>query len=489
MSLTLGALAAEIGGSLIRSDGSEVITAVAYDSRRVKQGNIFAAISGFQVDGAKFIEDAIAGGARAVICEAPRHESFKAPAIIVPNAREAMARAAWGLAGHPEKKLKLVAATGTNGKTTVATGLANLLSSLDTKCGVCGTLGMFFEDVYLESERTTAEAPELAQAIAQMATHGCKAVTLEATSIGLALHRMAGLSFDVVAFTNLTRDHLDFHGSWEAYREAKLALFNAPMNAGVAVINIDDPEALHFTQACAGKAFTYGLNEAADFRADNAQLGPSGSSFTLHFASKKHEVQTRLIGHFNIYNALAIIASAHALGFPIAQIVEMISTVTPVRGRAEAVISSAPFTVIIDYAHTPDALIKILSTMRNLTRSKLRCIVGAGGDRDRGKRPLMARAAEENCDALHLTSDNPRTEDPNAILDDMRKGLSNEPAVRVNPDRRTAIAAALSDCKPGDVLIIAGKGHETYQEIHGVKYPFDDREIAQEWLRDHGYSK
>lgn len=489
MKLCLRELAAEVGGRLIRSNGSEFVSGIAYDSRRVSKENIFAAISGFQVDGAKFISNALSNGATAILCEAPRHEGFDAPAIIVENARESLARAAWAIAGHPEQNLSLVAATGTNGKTTVATGLAELLSSLDTKCGVCGTLGMFFDNVHLESERTTAEAPELAEAFTQMAAHGCKSVALEATSIGLALHRMAGLSFDAVVFTNLTRDHLDFHGSWDAYREAKLALFKRPLNDGTAIINIDDPEANRFIEMCAGPVLTYGLAEHARFRASNLKLGPSGSTFTLHLDGGEFEVRTRLIGRFNIHNALAIIASAYALGHNAEHILDKFSLISPVRGRAEVVPSSAPFTVIVDYAHTPDALVKILSTMRTLTPAKLRCIIGAGGDRDRGKRPLMARAAQDNCDVLYLTSDNPRSEDPISILDDMRDGLTDDHSVRVNPDRRASIVAALEDCSDGDVLVIAGKGHETYQEIHGVKHAFDDREVALEWLRANGFSR
>lgn len=485
--LSLAELTQAVGGTLIGSNESAKVQNVVYDSRRVKPGDVFVAIPGFKDDGARFIQSALVNGAACVITESSTLALGSIPTIVVTSSRAALAKAAWLLAGSPQKQLKLIGVTGTNGKTTVTATLAQLLSLCDRPTGVCGTLGMFYDSLQFDSDRTTAEAPELAQAFVKMREAGCTHVAMEATSIGLVMHRLDELVYDVAVFTNLSRDHLDFHGSWEAYRDAKLMLFDRERLSGIAVINADDPEHKYFLRRAGGKVLTIGIETAADFKAENLQLCATGTKFTLSMSQGTFPVQTILVGRFNVHNLLAVIASAYALGLSIEEILSVVHQLQPVRGRAEVVPSKAPFAVLVDYAHTPDALIKILSTMRALTKNKLYCLIGAGGDRDKGKRPLMAQAAEQLSDVICLTSDNPRTEDPAQIVKDMEAGVVGSAKVRCVVDRREAIQQTLASASEGDVVVIAGKGHETYQEIHGVKYLFDDVDVAAEWLRAHGY--
>ncbi len=485
--LSLAKLAETVGGELRNTNGSASVARVSYDSRCVKQGDVFVAIAGFKEDGAKYIKQALSNGAIGVIGESAALSGVSVPCIVVPSARAALAKSAWALQGSPERELTLIGVTGTNGKTTVSVALSQLLNLCGKRAGYSGTLGMFFGDVQFESERTTAEAPELAAAFRRMLDQGCTHIAMEATSIGIELQRISSLSFDVSVFTNLSRDHLDFHGSWEAYRDAKAKLFTPEMLQGTAVINIDDPAHAHFHRVVRGKILTYGVEESADYRAIDISLSANGSEFTLLHPNGRSQVRSRLVGQFNVMNMLAVISAAQALGLGIDDVLNAVQEISPVRGRAEVVRSSAPFTVVVDYAHTPDALDNILSTMKALTKGRLCALVGAGGNRDKGKRPLMARAAEKWCDVLYLTSDNPRTESPSAIVDDLMAGIQNLNKVRVVIDRRAAIFEAFSAAQQDDVIVIAGKGHEAYQEIMGEKLPFDDRAVAEQWLRANGY--
>ena len=485
--LPLAKLAQVVGGELYRSAGSEIVTGVSYDSRKVQLGDVFIAISGHKDDGTKYVSDALSRGAVAVICEAGCSSQSSAPTIIVNNARAALATVAWSLAGNPQRDLKLIGVTGTNGKTTVTAALAQLLSLCGQPTGVCGTLGMFFENYNFASDRTTAEAPELAAAFSAMKSNGATHVALEATSIGLVMHRLDELQFDVGIFTNLSRDHLDFHGTWEEYRRAKMMLFDSSRLSGSAILNADDPETVHLSQATTRPMLTYSIDVSSDFQATRLNLQATGTDFTLLTSAKETQVSTPLVGRFNVYNSLAIIAGANALGVSLDEIAHTLPQIKPVRGRAEVISSSAKFAVLVDYAHTPDALEKILATVRDLAKGKLHCVIGAGGDRDRGKRPLMAQTAEKFSDRVYLTSDNPRSEKPDAILGDMREGISDISILYVNPDRKQAIHSALETAKEGDVVLVAGKGHETYQEINDVKNPFDDAEVIRDWLRASGY--
>lgn len=485
--LPLTELALILGGELRNAKGSEVVSGVSYDSRKVKTSDVFIAISGYKEDGAKYVNDAIARGAIAIITEPNSSSHLSTPTIIVSNARAALARAAWNLAGNPQKELKLIGVTGTNGKTTVTAALAQLLGMCGRPTGVCGTLGMFFENYKFDSDRTTAEAPELAAAIGAMKSHGATHVALEATSIGLVMHRLDELQFDVGVFTNLSRDHLDFHGTWEEYRRAKMMLFESDRLTGTAVFNADDPETVHFVRHTTRPSVTFSIDAPSDFQATRIELRANGTEFQLLSSERCMHVHTPLIGRFNVHNTLAIIASAYALGVPLEEIVYNLRQIKPVRGRAEVIASSATFSVLVDYAHTPDAMEKILTTVKDLAKGELHCVIGAGGDRDRGKRPLMAQAAERWSDRVYLTSDNPRSEEPQAILDEMHVGISDKNKLYMNPDRRHAIHDALASAKDGDVVVVAGKGHETYQEINGVKHPFDDAEVVRDWLRSNGY--
>jgi UDP-N-acetylmuramoyl-L-alanyl-D-glutamate--2,6-diaminopimelate ligase len=292
----------------------------------------------------------------------------------------------------------------------------------------------------------------------------------------------------VTVFTNLTRDHLDYHGSFEAYRDAKLRLFGEQEPDGVAVINLDDPAASEYIRAAQAKVITYSLKSAADFRATNLRLTRQSTSFDLIAAGETLRIEAPLIGDFNAQNLLAVIASAFALGVPLEITKQALTKAAPVRGRAEMVSTSAPFTVIVDYAHTPDALEKILTTLSGLEHNRIITVIGAGGDRDRGKRPLMADVALRLSDKLFLTSDNPRSEDPEEILNEMASGLPAGSTYFRNADRRQAIETALSEAREGDIVLIAGKGHESYQEIRGVKHPFDDRTVAAEYFSRAGYA-
>jgi UDP-N-acetylmuramoyl-L-alanyl-D-glutamate--2,6-diaminopimelate ligase len=283
----------------------------------------------------------------------------------------------------------------------------------------------------------------------------------------------------------MSRDHLDFHGTWEAYRDAKMMLFHESRLRGAAVVNADDAEASFFVENTSGPLLTYGIRKHCDFQATDIHLSATGTSFQLKSQFGTFPVQSKLIGEFNVYNTLAILAAAYTLGTSLKDAVSAVPEINPVRGRAEVIQSNAPFPVVVDYAHTPDALEKILATLRKLTNGALRCVIGAGGDRDRGKRPLMAQAAENFSDFVYLTSDNPRSEEPMTILEDMKAGISRVDDIYMNADRRQAISDALSAAQAGDVVVIAGKGHETYQEIRGVKYPFDDAEVVRDWLRAH----
>jgi UDP-N-acetylmuramoyl-L-alanyl-D-glutamate--2,6-diaminopimelate ligase len=479
---SLRSLLAEVEGAQIHGGGDPRISSIEYDSRRVTQGSLFVAMRGLQADGTQFIRDAVQRGATAVAGEHVPIEPLPIPFVEVTHARKVLAELAWTFYDHPERKLVITGMTGTNGKTTSAFLLRDVLESAGHPAGLAGTLGVYYGDVSTEPARTTPESVDLAAHFAAMRDRGFRHLVMEVTSIGIDLERTWRLPFRVAVFTNLTRDHLDYHGTEEAYREAKLRLFREQVQDGYAVLNADDPQVSYFMEAARGKVVTYGMDSASDYRAVNVHLNRQAVSFNLRTAEGSLAIEAPLIGRFNIYNLLAVIASAHILGVPLPVVQRALREAHPARGRAEIIPSSAPFTVIVDYAHTPDALEKILSTLRDLKPRRILTVVGAGGDRDRGKRPLMAEVAFRLSDLLFLTSDNPRSEDPEAILDDMVAGLPRGGHYVRNADRRTAVNSALSEAREGDIVLIAGKGHETYQEIRGEKYPFDDRRVALEWL-------
>ena len=475
----LSQIAAEIHGAHFAGASDPEITSVEYDSRRVQPGSLFVAIPGLKTDGTAFIRDAQRSGAAAVLTTSA-DVSPTLPCVLIPNARKALAEAAWAFFDHPERQLITVGITGTNGKTTTASLLKSLLEFAGHRAGMIGTLGVFYEGTEADSPRTTPESSDLAAHFAHMVDLRYTHVVMEATSIGIDLERVWGIPFRVAVFTNLTRDHLDYHGTVAAYLAAKVRLFEELPAQSVGIVNVDDSTASHFLSAVKGQALSYAIEQSADYRAANITLARDAVHFTLRSRHGESAMRVPLIGRFNVYNVLAVIAVADALNIPMETIRAGLAVARPVRGRAEIVPLQAPFTVVVDYAHTPDALEKILSTLRALNPSRIITVVGAGGDRDRGKRPLMAEVSVELSDLVILTSDNPRSEDPEAILNDMEAGLPKSHSHLREADRRRAIARALRDARAGDIVLIAGKGHETYQEIQGVKHPFDDRDVAIE---------
>lgn len=472
-------IAVEIRGARFDDTVNPEITSVEYDSRRIRQGSLFVAIPGLKTDGAAFIRDAEQRGAAAVISTTADTASTL-PRVLVPDARRALAEAAWAFFDHPEQKLTSIGITGTNGKTTTASLLKSLLEYAGHCTGLIGTLGVFYEGTEADSPRTTPESSDLAAHFARMVELKYTHVVMEATSIGIDLERVWGIPFRVAIFTNLTRDHLDYHGTEAAYLAAKVRLFEELPTDSSGIVNADDPAANSILPAISGSALTFAIERSADYEAKKIMLTRDAVHFTLHSRHGEMTMRVPLIGRFNVYNVLAVIAAADLLGVPMETIREGLAVAQSVRGRAEIVPLKAPFTVVVDYAHTPDALEKILSTLRALNPSRVITVVGAGGDRDRGKRQLMAEVSAEMSDLVMLTSDNPRGEDPEAILDDMEAGFPKNHAHFRDADRRRAIAWALREACRGDIVLIAGKGHETYQEIQGVKHPFDDRDVVTE---------
>jgi UDP-N-acetylmuramoyl-L-alanyl-D-glutamate--2,6-diaminopimelate ligase len=490
-------------------EGDPEIRGIAYDSRRVSPGDLFACLPGTRTDGRRFLSDAVTRGAAAVLLE-PNGEADSAgfqpgvtpvPALLVPSAREAMARAAAALRGYPSRQLTLVGVTGTNGKTTTTHLVEALFRATGRRTGIIGTLGARIGDEWLPGDRTTPEAPDLQALFATMVERGVTAAAMEVSSHALAQHRTLGAEFDAAIFTNLTQDHLDYHGDMDAYFAAKEILFrDYPQRTEkpfAAVINADDPfgrrlaQSLREDQKREGvrpiRVLTYGTEAAdADVRATNIRALASGVQFNLHLppASGSNcqlstvNCQLQLGGHFNVMNALAAAATGWVLGIPVETIVPALASVKGVPGRFESVAEGQPFSVIVDYAHSPDGLENVLRAARALNPRRLLVVFGCGGDRDRTKRPLMGAIAAKLADTVFVTSDNPRSEDPNAIIRDILAGMPDA-AIEVEPDRRAAIEAAIRAAEPGDLVLIAGKGHEDYQIFADRTIHFDDREVAR----------
>jgi UDP-N-acetylmuramoyl-L-alanyl-D-glutamate--2,6-diaminopimelate ligase len=455
-------------------------TGITMDSRTVEPGEVYVAVRGSQADGHRFVADAVRRGACAVVVEQPAGAGV--PEIVVRDGRRAALALGAAWYGYPARRLTLVGVTGTNGKTTT-TGLLRHLLDREGDSGSIGTLGAF--DGRGEPVRSTAGALttpgpiDLQATLAAMLARGCATVTMEASSHSLDQGRLDGLTFAAGVFTNLTRDHLDYHHTMEAYLGAKLRLAELLGTEGVEVVNLDD-EAWRALPV-RGRRITFGQHSAADLRASGVALDAAGSRFQLSGCFGGAEAALPLLGDFNVANALAAAACALGLGRPLAEVVSRLARVPQVPGRMER-IADRPCTVLRDYAHTPDALERALATLRPLTAGRLIVIFGCGGDRDRGKRPLMGRIAAELADLAVVTSDNPRTEDPGAIIDDIEQGMGGMPHRRV-VDRLDAIREALGEARPGDTLLLAGKGHETYQVLGTEKVPFDEREIVAGMMR------
>jgi UDP-N-acetylmuramoyl-L-alanyl-D-glutamate--2,6-diaminopimelate ligase len=452
------------------------ITDLAYDARRVTPGALFVCVSGHKADGHDFAPQAVARGAAALIVE--RALDVPVPQLLVPDSREAMALAADAFFGHPTRELEIAGVTGTNGKTTTAFLLFAILAAAGRRPGLLGTIENRIGGERRPATRTTAEAIDLQHTFREMLDAGDRSCALEATSHGSALKRLLGVRFRALVFTNLSQDHLDFHGTMEQYFDAKRRLFTEPDvdgNRAPAAINVGDEHGRRLAaelRALGEEPLEFSLEDAAGL-----DISPSGSSFRLEGL----ELHTRLRGRFNVENVLGAVSAAKLLGIGDDGIVAGVAHLGGVPGRFEAVDEGQPFAVLVDYSHTPDALESLLSEARALAVGRLICVFGCGGDRDRGKRPLMGEIATRLADETIVTSDNPRSEDPQAIIDEILRGATGP--VEAEPDRAAAIDQALARAGEGDVVVIAGKGHEQGQEFSDRTIPFDDRDVAREALR------
>ena len=451
-------------------------TGVGMDSRTIAPGVVYVAVRGSQADGHRFVADAVKRGAPAVVVESAQQAGV--PEVVVRDGRRAALAVGQAWYGHPGRQLTLIGVTGTNGKTTT-TGLIRHLFNADGGAGSIGTLGAFDgHDQAVESTAGSLTTPgpiDLQATLAELLARGCSHVAMEASSHSLDQSRLDGLSFAAGVFTNLTRDHLDYHGTMEAYLASKLKLSSLLRLGGVEVVNLDDPA--WCVLPARSPRVTFGLHAASDVRATGVVLDASGSRFRLEGRFGSTEASLPLLGDFNVSNALAAAACALGLERPLREVVDRLEQAPQVPGRMER-ISDIPCTVLRDYAHTPDALERALATLRPLTRGRLIVVFGCGGDRDKGKRPIMGRIAAEGSDLAIVTSDNPRTEDPGAIIDDVEQGMADVPHLRF-VDRLAAIHAALEAGRPGDTILLAGKGHETYQVLGTTKVPFDERDIVR----------
>jgi len=455
------------------------ITGINIDSRKIQPGHLFVAIKGTQTDGHAYIEKAIQLGAVAILCEDLPTVCEGATYIQVASTEDVVGKVATLFYGDPTSKLKLVGVTGTNGKTTIATLLYNMFRKLGYKCGLLSTVCNYIEEEQLPTSHTTPDPIELNQLLSKMVDAGCDYAFMECSSHAIAQKRIGGLRFAGGIFTNLTRDHLDYHKTFENYRDAKKAFFDGLPKSAFAIINADDKNGMYMVQNCKANIKTYSTRAMADFKAKILECHFEG----MYLDIDRHEVGVQFIGKFNVSNLLAVYGTAIMLGEKAEDILVVMSTLKSVNGRLDPVRSPEGYTAIVDYAHTPDALENVLNAIHEVLNGKGQVITvcGAGGNRDKGKRPLMAQEAVKQSDKVIITSDNPRFEDPQDIINDMLAGLDKQQMKKVLSivDRKEAIRTACMMAKKGDVILVAGKGHEDYQEIKGVKHHFDDKEILR----------
>ena len=457
------------------------VTGVQCDSRRIRAGEVFVAIHGNQEDGLRYVPNALSRGAAAVVSDAPP-PAGAANWVQVRDVRRMLAHLSCVLHGNPSHALQVHGITGTNGKTTTCWLARDMLRAAGRKPGLISTVQCEYDGREIKASRTTPDACELQTLLASMRTAGCDSVTMEVSSHAIDQQRMGGIRFASAAFTNLSRDHLDYHHDMETYFRAKERLFLslAQEHPGAhAILNADDPYGRRLIESLPARGLTavsYGMEAPAEICATNLQLSAEGSRFTLTTPIGHATVQTHLLGRYNVANLLCATALACKAGVPFDKIAGVIESAQPRWGRLERVATPLPATVFVDYAHTDDALDKVLTTLREITRNRLIAVFGCGGNRDRTKRPVMGRVAAEKADHLVITSDNPRNENPQAIMDEIVSGIPAGRSYETNPDRREAILAALRQGRAGDVIVIAGKGHETTQEFDNRSIPFDDRE-------------
>jgi UDP-N-acetylmuramoyl-L-alanyl-D-glutamate--2,6-diaminopimelate ligase len=465
------------------------VESIAYDSRRVQRNGLFVALRGEKNDGHEFIGQAIENGASVIVAER-EEKNPRATCLLVENTRTALADLAATFYGLPARRLKLAAVTGTNGKTTTTFLIKHICEKAGLRCGLIGTVRYEIGERVLPAPRTTPESLDLQELLAQMANAGCRAAAMEVSSHALAQERIRGLEWEVAVFTNLTQDHLDYHGTMENYFESKAKLFTQlaqqqKKRKPVAVVNMDDRYGEQLLDRIDKKisVVTFGMGVRADFRAANYRMEFGGTSYQLDARGKSYLVRLPLIGRFNVANSMAALAAANALGLNLREAVLSLGKSPQVPGRLEMVPAKRQFQVFVDYAHTPDALLNVLKTLRQLEPGRLIAVFGCGGDRDRQKRPLMGRVADQNADYSIITSDNPRKEDPNAIISEIEKGFGSDRYEKV-AERAEAIARATALAQPRDIILIAGKGHETYQEFADHTVPFDDIQVARRAIED-----
>lgn len=466
---------------IIGSDSKE-ITSLECDSRKIKLGSLFVAVRGYNVDGHKFIPLVTLAGAAAIVCEElPERLESNVTYIKVANSAVALGFLASQWWGNPSRKLRLVGVTGTNGKTTTATLIYEMARMMGHKAGLLSTVCNYIDSEAVPTNQTTPDPLTLNELLHRMVVAGCTYAAMEVSSHAAHQHRIAGLKFAGGVFTNLTRDHLDYHKTVEAYLSAKKSFFDNLAADAFALTNIDDKAGLVMLQNCNAKRCTYSLRANADFMGRVIESRLDGTLMSFN----GHEVETLFTGRYNAYNLTAVYGTATMLGWDAEKILVDMSRLVPVAGRFQTIHSPAGVTAVVDYAHTPDAVVNVLQAIREVTGAAhaIITVVGAGGNRDKGKRPIMAREAALRSDKVVLTSDNPRDEEPDQILRDMEAGLDNaelRAKVLSITDRREAIRTAVMLAQPGDVVLIAGKGHENYQEVKGVKHHFDDCEVVKE---------
>jgi UDP-N-acetylmuramoyl-L-alanyl-D-glutamate--2,6-diaminopimelate ligase len=466
------------------------VSGLEYDSRRVDSGSLFFAFLGQQFDGRQFAPEAIERGALAVICETPKPEFFDGPWIQVEHGRKALATAARNTYRQALEAVSITGITGTNGKTTTAYLTDAILRAAGRTTAMVGTIEYHLAGKPQKSINTTPESLDLYRIIRKLAELGGTNITMEVSSHALAQGRVHGMPYHTAVFTNLTRDHLDFHGTLEEYFDAKRQLFEGVPPPGYAVLNLDDGWSEKIRPADGARVLWYGLGERADVRATNIQTDFNGVRFTVHWQGRCLPISSPMLGRINVYNILAAVGVGISYNLPLEDIAEGVARCRAVPGRFERIEEGQPFLVVVDYAHTDDALRNVIAAARELQPNRIITVFGCGGDRDRTKRPLMGQAAGEGSDFVVLTSDNPRSEDPLAIMNDAMVGLRRQDvAHKVEPDRESAIQLALTEANAGDVVLIAGKGHETYQILKDRTVPFDDREVARRLLRGFGFGE
>jgi UDP-N-acetylmuramoyl-L-alanyl-D-glutamate--2,6-diaminopimelate ligase len=472
---------------IIAKDGNLNISVrdIIFDSRKVIPGCLFVAVKGTQTDGHQYINQAVEKGAAAIICEKlPEKTAGNIAYVVVKNSAETLGLVASAFYNYPSSKIKLIGVTGTNGKTTTVTLLYNLVRKLGHKAGLLSTVRNYINDNVIEATHTTPDAVQINHLLDKMVQSGCDYCFMEVSSHAIDQHRISGLDFAGAVFTNITHDHLDYHKTFAEYLKAKKKFFDDLKPESFALINTDDKNGRVMVQNTHARVKTYGIKTAADFKAKIIESHFEGSLLRID----NTDVWTYFVGTFNAYNLLSVYATALMSGLNSAEILTTLSLLKPVEGRFETFRSQHGITAIVDYAHTPDALFNVLNTINHIRKKEqdLITVVGAGGDRDKTKRPQMAKIAATNSNKVILTSDNPRTEDPNQIIEDMKTGLQNEDRKKTIAitDRKEAIRAACLLAKKNDIILVAGKGHETYQEVNGVKHHFDDREIIKQTFNE-----